>query len=90
MGKKNLPLRGKTSGLCPIGLMVFVCRYLPANEKNYISVFSISLWLAYILTNDINLDAAIPQFPNASVSLFRILCFGHLYLFRASDFGFRN
>jgi hypothetical protein len=25
---------------------------------------------------------------NFSIPLFRILCFGHLYLLRASDFGF--
>jgi hypothetical protein len=30
--------------ICPSGLMLFVGRRLPANDKIYISVLSVSLW----------------------------------------------
>jgi len=44
MGKKNLHMQ--KNYFSPTGLMVFVCPDLiGANEKKYISVFSVALWL---------------------------------------------
>ena len=49
---KNNPFQGRSNHLRPIGLMIFVCRRLPENEKIYISAFSApvvdALWLIIV------------------------------------------
>jgi len=42
MDKKTCPC-GRNCHYCPMGLTLFVCRHLPANEKNYTSAFFASL-----------------------------------------------
>jgi len=53
MGKNHLPLRGKGGRLCSAcgGLMLFICRRLPANEK-ITSPRTLRLCGEYIVAND--------------------------------------